>query len=105
MAAERDSDYSARGALTGASAAGGSGAAGGGRADTPSSALSRRSRRFLESGPAPLPGGPVPVGAPFSRILWSVQVGVILLLAGAGLLFLSSRMSSDPALFFMVFRQ
>jgi hypothetical protein len=43
------------------------------------------------------------VGAPFSRILWSVQVGVILLLAGAGLLFLSSRMNSDAALFFMVF--
>jgi ABC-type multidrug transport system fused ATPase/permease subunit len=60
-------------------------------------------RRFLESGPAPVPGDSRPVGAPFSRILWSVQVGIVLLAASAGLLFLSARTDADPSLFFMVF--
>ena len=60
-------------------------------------------RRFLESGPAPLPGEARPVDAPFSRILWSVQVGIVLLTAGAGLMFLSMRVASDLAVFFTVF--
>lgn len=60
-------------------------------------------RRFLESGPAPLPGEPRPVAAPFSRILWSVQVGVVLVAAGAGLLILSSRLADEFSVFFVVF--
>ncbi len=60
-------------------------------------------RRFLESGPAPIPGEPRPVGAPFSRILWSVQVGVVLVSAGAGLLLLSGRLADEFSLFFLVF--
>jgi hypothetical protein len=49
-------------------------------------------RRFLESGPSPLQqdAGPA-VAAPISRILWSMQLGVVLLVAGLGLLFLSGR--------------
>lgn len=48
-------------------------------------------RRFLESGPSPLQEVSPAIGAPFSRILWSVQLGAILLVTGLGLLFLSGR--------------
>ena len=62
-------------------------------------------RRFLESGPSPLQEAP-PVrslGAPLSRILWSVQAGVVLTIAGIGALFLSGRMVLEAAqLFFIV---
>src|SRR5437763_8117882 len=34
---------------------------------------------------------------PFGRILWSVQVGLVLLLAGAGFLFLRSRLADHAA--------
>jgi hypothetical protein len=48
-------------------------------------------RRFLESGPSPLQESAPALGAPFSRILWSVQLGSVLLVSGVGLLFLSGR--------------
>ena len=49
-------------------------------------------RRFLESGPSPLQETPPTVlSAPFSPILWSVQLGSVLLVSGVGLLFLSGR--------------
>ena len=49
-------------------------------------------KRFLESGPSPLPQDMAPaVAAPLSRILWSMQLGVVLLVTGLGLLFLSGR--------------
>jgi hypothetical protein len=48
-------------------------------------------RRFLESGPSPLQEASPAIGAPFTRILWSVQVGAVLLVTGMGLLFLSGR--------------
>lgn len=49
-------------------------------------------RRFLESGPSPLQEiAPSVVGAPFSRILWSTQIGVVALVLGLGLLFVSGR--------------
>ena len=48
-------------------------------------------RRFLESGPSPLQEAAPAVAAPLSRILWSMQLGVVLLVAGLGLLFLSGR--------------
>jgi hypothetical protein len=45
--------------------------------------------RFLQSAPIALdPGGRAP-GAPFSRILWSVQAGVVLMAAGLGLCYVS----------------
>jgi len=59
-------------------------------------------RRFLESGPTPLPYESRPVGGTFSRILWSVQTGIVLTIAAVGLLFLSWRLDADPSLFFMV---
>jgi hypothetical protein len=46
-------------------------------------------RRFLESGPVLAESGPRPLGAPVSRILWSFQAGVVLAMAGLGLLFAS----------------
>jgi hypothetical protein len=48
-------------------------------------------RRFLESGPMLAEGAPRPLGAPVSRILWSVQAGVVLAVGGLGLLFVSRR--------------
>lgn len=42
-------------------------------------------KRFLESAPIPMDSGPRAVSAPISRMLWSVQVGLILAAAGAGL--------------------
>lgn len=61
-------------------------------------------RRFLESGPSPLQETATPrtVGAPFSRILWSVQAGVVLGIAGIGALFVSRGMVEEAAQFFFV---
>lgn len=59
-------------------------------------------RRFLESGPSPLQEMSPAVGAPFSRILWSVQLGAILLVTGLGLLFLSNRALPEMRDFFYI---
>jgi hypothetical protein len=48
-------------------------------------------RRFLESGPSPLQEAAPAIAAPFTRILWSVQVGAVLLVTGLALLLLSGR--------------
>ena len=49
-------------------------------------------RRFLESGPSPLQQDMAPaMAAPLARILWSMQIGAVLLVTGLGLLFLSGR--------------
>ncbi|MGH9371694.1 MAG: hypothetical protein ACRD15_09205, partial [Vicinamibacterales bacterium] len=60
-------------------------------------------RRFLESGPSPLQEIAPAMGAPFSRILWSVQLGAVLLVSGMGLLFLSGRAIPEAREFFYVF--
>ena len=59
-------------------------------------------RRFLEAAPVQLPDEPRSMAAPFSRILWSVQVGVVLLLMGIGLLYVSSTFIDEPAELFRV---
>jgi len=60
-------------------------------------------RRFLESAPIPVQEeAPRAIGAPLSRILWSVQAGVVLAAGGVGLLYVSSRFTEEPAEFFMV---
>jgi hypothetical protein len=46
-------------------------------------------KRFLESAPIPMESEPRSIGAPINRILWSVQVGVILAMAGLGLQYIS----------------
>lgn len=49
-------------------------------------------RRFLEVSPAPVsPGAARPMGAPYGRIMLSVQIGVLLIALGIGLLLVSNR--------------
>jgi hypothetical protein len=52
-------------------------------------------RRFLESAPIPLDPGPRSVAAPFGRILWSVQAGVVLAVVGLGFEVVSGRVIDD----------
>jgi hypothetical protein len=59
-------------------------------------------RRFLESGPSPLAESGPAMSAPFARILWSVQAGVVGVMAGIGLIFVSGRLTDEPAQFFYV---
>lgn len=59
-------------------------------------------RRFLESGPSPLQEYSPAVSAPFSRILWSVQLGAILVVSGLGMLFLSGRAVLEAREFFYI---
>jgi hypothetical protein len=53
-------------------------------------------RRFLEAGPL-MPTQAKPVGAPFSRILWSVQAGIVIVAAALGVLFVSGRVIEEVA--------
>jgi len=53
--------------------------------------------RFLQSSPIALDGNPRAVGAPVSRILWSVQAGVVLAAAGIGMNYVSRRIAPDQA--------
>lgn len=59
-------------------------------------------RNFLESAPIRLPEEPRSMAAPFGRILVSVQAGVVLLLTGIGLLYVSSTFIDEPAELFLV---
>jgi hypothetical protein len=58
-------------------------------------------RRFLESGPSPLQEPGPAMAAPFSRILWSVQAGAVLLVSGVGTLFLSGRVPEAREFFYI----
>ncbi len=53
--------------------------------------------RFLESAPIALDPGSRRIGAPFSRILWSVQAGLVLGAAGLGLQYVSGKITSEAA--------
>jgi hypothetical protein len=53
-------------------------------------------RRFLESGPSPLQETAPAMGAPISRILWSLQLGAVLLVGGIGMVFLSGGSNTLP---------
>jgi hypothetical protein len=60
-------------------------------------------RRFLESAPIQLPDEPRSIAAPLTRILWSIQAGIVLLVTGIGMLYVSGDFASEePAKFFMV---
>jgi hypothetical protein len=52
-------------------------------------------RRFLEAAPIPLDAGPRALGAPFGRILWSVQAGIVVAFLGGALMFASMRVASS----------
>ena len=53
-------------------------------------------KRFLESAPIPL-DAEAQVSAPVSRILWSVQVGIVLAAVGIGLFFISVNIEKEMA--------
>jgi hypothetical protein len=59
-------------------------------------------RRFLDSAPIPLHDDSRAIGAPFERILWSLQAGVVASVAGLGLLFVSWRLTDEVSQFFFV---
>jgi hypothetical protein len=54
-------------------------------------------QRFLQSGPSPLAESELPrsVGAPYGRIFWSVQVGIVLVALGIGLWLVASRVPAE----------
>jgi len=52
-------------------------------------------RRFLEAAPIPLDAGPRSLGAPFGRILWSVQAGIIVAFLGGALMYASMRVGGS----------
>jgi hypothetical protein len=53
--------------------------------------------KFLESSPIKLDAAPRTMGAPFGRILWSIQGGLVLMSAGIGLQFVSGRVGNEAA--------
>ena len=53
--------------------------------------------KFLESAPINLDGGPRQMTAPFNRILFSMQAGVVLAAAGIGMNIVSRRVDPDAA--------
>jgi hypothetical protein len=52
-------------------------------------------RRFLESAPLPLEGPSRTVAAPLSRILWSLQIGIVLATGAIGTLYVSSNVIEE----------
>lgn len=59
-------------------------------------------RRFLEATPIPMQDPQPSIAAPLSRILWSVQAGIVLVVLGFGLLQVSTRFIDEPAQLFTV---
>lgn len=55
-------------------------------------------RRFLEAAPLVATSTPArPLGAPVSRILWSVQIGIVIVAGALGVLFVSGRVIEEVA--------
>jgi len=52
-------------------------------------------RRFLESAPIPLDESPRSIAAPIGRVLWSVQLGIVLTAAGLGMKYVSWNVDKD----------
>ena len=52
-------------------------------------------QKFLESAPLPLETPARPMGAPYTRILWSMQAGVVFAAAGVGLLYVSAHVIQE----------
>jgi len=52
-------------------------------------------RKFLEAAPIPLESGSRGLSAPFGRILWSVQAGVVVAFLGAALIYASRRLATN----------
>jgi hypothetical protein len=54
-------------------------------------------RRFLESAPITLESEPRTTSAPVSRIIWSLQAGLVLAALGSGFWFVQQRTSTEAA--------
>jgi hypothetical protein len=54
-------------------------------------------QRFLESGPVLVETGQRSFSAPISRMLWSVQAGVVLVMLGFGFQYISRRVAVDAS--------
>ncbi len=67
-----------------------------GTADWLAYAQTPAGRRFLEAAPIPT-DGPRSIAAPLGRILWSVQLGVVLAVGGLGFQFVSGRVVPEVA--------
>jgi hypothetical protein len=52
-------------------------------------------QHFLEAAPIPLDAAPRSIGAPVSRILWSVQAGIVLAVLGLGMWFVRNRIIDE----------
>jgi len=52
-------------------------------------------QRFLNAAPIPVDGGPRMLAAPFGRILWSVQAGVVVAFLGVALIYASARFAGN----------
>jgi hypothetical protein len=52
-------------------------------------------RRFLEFAPVPMQEAERTIAAPFSRILWSAQAGIVLVVLGLGLLLMSRQFTEN----------
>ena len=53
--------------------------------------------KFLESAPIPLHESPAPQNAPLTRVMWSVQIGIVVAAASLGLLLVSGRFDKESA--------
>jgi hypothetical protein len=53
--------------------------------------------KFLESAPIPLHAESAPQNAPLSRVMWSIQIGVIIAAASLGVLLVSGRFEKESA--------
>ena len=54
-------------------------------------------QHFLQAAPIPLEAAPRSIGAPISRILWSVQAGIVLAVVGMGLWLVRNRIFEEIA--------
>jgi len=53
-------------------------------------------QRFLESASVPSETGPKTLSAPVGRILWSIQLGIVILVGGVGLVIVSYQLANFP---------
>ncbi|MGK2859984.1 MAG: hypothetical protein ACSLFQ_22540 [Thermoanaerobaculia bacterium] len=59
---------------------------------------SEAGKNFIQSAISPISTGSAPpIAAPVGRILWSAQAGIVLVMLGAGLQFVSGRLHADVA--------
>jgi hypothetical protein len=53
--------------------------------------------KFLESAPIPLHSDGAPQNAPLTRVMWSVQIGIVVAAGSLGMLLVSSQFDKDSA--------